>query len=351
MTISKAPPAVSALALARSAKAGLLRPMQPALIDQPFDSDEHIFELKWGGVRALAFIEGHSLTLIGANGRDITEWYPELHSLPDQVKGSTAVLDGEIVAVGKEGYPSFDVLRERFKAFGMKPPPEVPDAQGGGLCYQVYDMLLAGGRNLMNRRLWHRKDVLNSLVIPSEAVQVSDFIDGEGVAFYEAALEHKLEGIIAKWKESEYRAGERSDDWQELRILEAGDFVIGGYTFGGPLRPGRRSPRVQGRREPFSELLIGAYDREGNLRHVGNVSGPFTLGEAGLIFDFLSEQHTSECPFVEPPEMQKFIHWCRPELVCRVRFSQWTREGKLRFPVFLVLRPDLTAADCVAEDL
>lgn len=329
----------------------LLRPMQPVSIDEPFDSDDHIFELKWGGVRALAFIEGSSLTLVGPNGRDISEWYPELQSLPRQVRGRTAVLDGEIVALGKEGYPNFELLRERTRVFGMEPPSEQGENLAvGGLSYQAYDVLLAGGRTMLDRPLWHRRNILQNLISPSPIGQATDFIDNEGIAFYEAAREHRLEGIVAKRRDSEYQPGERSSDWQELRIQEAGDFVIGGYSFGGPLRPGRGTPRRQSKREPFSELLIGAYDGEGNLQHVGNVSGPFTLGEAGLILQFMTDQHTAECPFADPPELPRFIHWCRPELVCRVRFSEWTRGGRLRFPYFIALRPDLLPADCLLDD-
>ena len=337
----------SALTLAQQR---LLRPMLPAIAEAPFDSEDHIFELKWGGVRALAFIEGGVVTLIGANGRDITQWYPELADLPDQIKGRTAILDGEIVALGKEGYPDFDLLRERFKAYGMAPPPRRPEGPQGTLSFQVYDVLLANGRTLIERPLWSRKNTLHSLLSPSEVAAATDFIDGEGVAFYEAAVEHRLEGIVAKRKDSEYVTGERSAHWQELRILETGDFVIGGYTFGG-LQRTKTTPRQAAKREPFSELLVGAYDREGNLHHVGNVSGPFTLGEAGSILQFLSEQHTPFSPFVEAPELPRFIHWCRPELVCRLRFSEWTWEGKLRFPYFVALRPDLVPEDCVSEDL
>jgi bifunctional non-homologous end joining protein LigD len=342
------PPRPSPLTLAQQR---LLRPMQPTVISEPFDSDEHIFELKWGGVRALAFIEGPTLTLIGPNGRDITEWYPELLAFPRQVRGRTAVLDGEIVALGKEGYPNFDLLRERIKVFGMTPPgdrnEELPPS---GLSYQAYDVLLAGGRTMLDRPLWHRKNILENLISPSAIGQATDFIENEGVAFYEAAREHKLEGIVAKRRESEYLPGERSGDWQELRIVETGDFVIGGYSFGGMLRPSLGSARKQSKREPFSELLIGAYDNDGRLHHVGNVSGPFTLGEAGLILQFMTDQHSAECPFVNVPELPRFIHWCKPELVCHVRFSQWTAEGKLRFPYFMALRPDLLASDCIFDD-
>ncbi|HEX5939989.1 MAG TPA: hypothetical protein VFZ12_06480 [Dehalococcoidia bacterium] len=342
------PPRPSAATLAQQR---LLRPMLPISIAEPFDSEDHIFELKWGGVRALAFIEGSSLTLVGPNGRDISEWYPELQSLPRHVRGRTAILDGEIVALGKEGYPNLELLRERTKAFGMAPPAEHDEQPSvGGLSYQAYDVLLAGGRTMLDRPLWHRKNILQNLISPSAIGQATDYIETEGIAFYEAAREHKLEGIVAKRMESDYQSGQRSSDWQELRIQEAGDFVIGGYSFGGPLRPGLGTPRRQGKREPFSELLIGGYDADGNLHHVGNVSGPFTLGEAGLVLQFMTDQHTADCPFVSAPELPRFIHWCRPELVCRVRFSEWTRAGMLRFPYFIALRPDLIPADCVLDD-
>lgn len=350
MTDVAAPP--SPLALAGLSQAGLLRPMQAVPAEQPFDSPEFIFELKWGGVRVLAFVEDGVVTLVGAKGRDVTEWYPELQSLPSQLSGGNAILDGEIVALGKEGYPDFNLLRQRFKAFGLTPPPPAlpPGQAPGGLCYQVYDALLLNGRPLADKPLWQRKNSLHASLSPSDTAQATDFIDTEGVAFYDAAIEHKLEGIVAKRKDSEYRAGERSADWQELRILETGDFVIGGYTFGGAQRATPAGGRRKRQHEPFAELLVGAYDRLGIFSYTGSVSGPFTLAEAGEIMGFLTEQHTSWCPFVEAPDLPRFIHWCKPELVCRLRYSELTGEGRLRFPYFVALRPDLLPADCVLDE-
>jgi bifunctional non-homologous end joining protein LigD len=253
--VTKAPPTPSPLKLGQQQ---LLRPMMAAAASEPFDSAEHIFEIKWGGVRALAFIDGGLVTLIGSGGRDISEWYPELASLPAQVKGGRAVLDGEIVAVGKEGYPNLELLRERFKAFGMSPPPRVPEENvAGAVSYQVYDILSAGDRPLLDQPLWQRKKILHSILTPSTVSAATDFIDGEGVAFYQAALEHRLEGVVAKHKQSEYRPGERSSEWLDLAVLRSGDFIIGGYSFGGRQKPtGRRRPKLK----PLYELLVGAYD-------------------------------------------------------------------------------------------
>jgi bifunctional non-homologous end joining protein LigD len=334
----------SPLALARQ---NLLRPMLASSAAEPFNSTDHIYELKWGGVRALAFVEDGELTLIGGNGRDISDWYPEMDALPSQVAAKTAVLDGEIVPVGKGGYPDFELLRRRFQAYGMAPPPA--GVAQATLCYQAYDVLEADGVSLLEQPLAERKAALAALVTPSPALQLTDYIEGEGVAFYQAAVEHRLEGIVAKRKHSEYHPGQSSEDWLEIPILQTGDFVIGGYTFGGPLpsaKRSRRRPRV----EPFSTLLVGAYDADGSLAYAGNVSGPFTLAEATQILQFLTEHHSPHCPFAEPPPLreQKFIHWCRPELVCRLRFSEWLAGGILRFPYFVALRPDLLPGDCVS---
>jgi bifunctional non-homologous end joining protein LigD len=163
-------------------------------------------------------------------------------------------------------------------------------------------------------------------------------VDDEGIAFFDAVVQRRLEGIVAKQKNSTYTPGRRSKSWQEIRSLESGDFVVGGYTFGGARRKG----------EPFSQLLLGGY-ADGRFEYVGAVSGGLTDAEARQLVAHMEPLVADESPFFDTPQIPRLIYWTRPEIVCHVRFSEWSRDGQLRFPIFSALRPDIDAADCVVE--
>jgi DNA ligase D-like protein (predicted ligase) len=324
----------------RSSPGGMpaaMRPMLPALAPEPFDSPDHLFELKWGGVRALAFVRAGRLRLQGCNLRDITALFPELAELPSQLHASDALLDGEIIALGPQGYPDFEVLRSRLNSYTLGGSSK-PRA-GAAISYQAFDLLFLNDRSLLDRPLRERRAALRGALDAGRAARPCDFIEDDGIAFFEAAVEHKLEGIVAKEKSSLYLPGKRTSAWLEARSLQASEFVIGGYTFGG----GRR-------RDVFHGLLLGAY-RGGQLRYAGQATGGYTEREARGLAGLLSKLHTAQSPFADPPAIQRLIFWVRPEVVCQVRFSHWSPQGRLRFPVFMALRPDLSPEDCTADEL
>jgi len=302
---------------------------------EPFDSPDHIFELKLDGVRAIAFLEAGEVRVQNRRLEDLRAQFPQFADLPRRVKARSAVLDGEIVALDAEGRSSLPLLQERLQE------------EKGPLTYQVFDILYLDGASLMHLPLARRKTILHQALLPSDSLQACDFVDGEGVAFFEAAAEHGLEGIVAKEKASPYRPGERSRAWQTVKAFCADDFVIGGYAFGGPT--GSDSAKRSGRRpEPLAALLLGQYQDE-RLVHVGDVSGPFPEETARLLLALLQPLHASDCAFAEPPRLPRFIYWCRPELACRARFSEWTRAATLRFPLFVAVRPDVPPRECLLE--
>jgi DNA ligase D-like protein (predicted ligase) len=294
---------------------------------EPFDSPDHIFELKLDGVRAVVFVEGDSVRVLNRRLEDVRPLFPQFADISQRVKATSAVLDGEIVALDGEGRCSLPLLQERLQA------------GEGHLTYQVFDVLYLDGASLMHLPLARRKTILHQAISPSDFLQACDFVDGDGVAFFEAAAEHGLEGIIAKEKASPYRPGERSPAWRTLKAFCADDFVIGGYAFGGGSMPGG---------EPLAALLLGQYENE-RLVHVADVSGPFPEETARLLLALLQPMHSPECAFAEPPSLPRLIYWCRPELACRARYSEWTRAGKLRFPLFVALRPDVPPRECLLE--
>jgi bifunctional non-homologous end joining protein LigD len=189
----------------------------------------------------------------------------------------------------------------------------------------------------MDQPLVERRNRLHERLKPHRAVQAADFVLNDGIAFFDAVAAHRLEGIIAKEKQSPYLAGEQSNAWREVRAIRTGEFVIGGYTFGGGMR-----------KDPISTLLLGAYD-EGHLRYIGQVSVGCSDREARQLLELLTPLHTGDSPFGDAPNVARFLYWCRPELACHIRFSEWTRDGLLRFPVFVAPRPDVPIEDCVRE--
>ena len=318
-------------------------PMLASAEAQAFDSPDHVFELMWGGVRAAARIEGGQVRLIGRNGIDLAPAFGELARIPALLHAHEAMLDGEIVALDADGQPSFELLRPRLQALDAPADPESPPLSlkkrpPGQIVYQAFDVLWLDGRTLIDRPLWQRKNRLHEILTPSAEFAAVDFVNDEGIAFFDAVVQRKLDGIIAKEKVSTYLPGTRSKAWRAIRALQSGDFAIGGFAFGAARR----------RREPFGQLLLGAYE-QGRFEYVGSVSGGFSDAEARQLMARLEGLVVDQSPFSDPPRIPRLIYWTRPQLVCHVRFSEWTRDGYLRFPIFNSLRPDMDTEHCVLE--
>ncbi len=303
-----------------------LLPRLPAVAEEAFDSPDHLFELRWGGIRALAFVEPGRLTLRSQSGRDITAWFPELAALPKQVRRPPAVLDGEIVALDGDGLPRLSLLADRL----ARPP-----ASGGPVAcvFQAYDVLNASDLSLLDRPLISRKERLQRLLGGPGPAMIAEYIESDGVAYFEAVASRRLPGMVAKRKDSRYRAGQRSADWQEVRVYESGWFVVGGYTVG------------LGNEGPLASLLLGVPTTGGRLRYVGQVR---TTEQASLE-ETLSVLGGEDCPFSQPPPVARLVYWLRPELVCEANYARIERDGRLRFPVLISMRPDLSADACVVS--
>ncbi|MBI4219964.1 MAG: ATP-dependent DNA ligase [Chloroflexi bacterium] len=324
---SVTPPAAAAARLPAT-----IRPMLARLTRAPFDSRSHIFELKWDGVRAIAFVESGKVRLQSRNLRDITAQFPEMTPLPQSVKAGSAVLDGELVVFDKDGHPSLNRLLERLQRRSRGTADRGPQAT-----YVAFDVLYIDGEPVMNQPLLKRKALLQSIVRAGRILQPCEFIENDGVAFYDATCEHGLEGIIAKMKSSVYVPGRRSPHWLKIKRRRESDFVIGGYDFGG-------------RRSLFSALLLGLYDSSGRFQFVGEVGTGFSDSEAKRVYSRLESLQTPACPFATRPEIQSFVYWCKPEVVCRVEYGEFTENGHIRYPVYLALMDDKDPQDCVIDE-
>jgi bifunctional non-homologous end joining protein LigD len=313
-----------------------IHPMLATSTDKPFDDPAWLFEIKWDGYRAVAFIKDGKVRLVSRNQNDLTAQYPELHSLPDFVKGETAILDGEIAALDEEGRSSFSLMQQRtgIREGGRRvaAKPDIP------IQYYVFDLLYLDGYDLRRVALEQRKQALSETLKRNGSVRYSDHFPG-GTALFDVAKQKGLEGILAKRRNSVYEE-RRSREWLKIKITQTVDCVIGGYT------------EPEGSRQYFGSIVLGLHDKEGHLIHVGQAGTGFDQMTLKQLWQKLKKLETNHNPFYGEVEALREVHWVKPQLVAEIKFSEWTHvteEGgaKLRAPVYLRLREDKNPKECV----
>jgi len=333
--------AVGALAGAvKKAMPTVIHPMLATAIAKAFDGPEWVFEIKWDGYRAVAFIENGRVRLVSRTQNDLTAQFAELGSLPQLIKAERAILDGEIVALDDEGRPSFSLMQQRT---GFRPGKRrLPGREGVAIVYYAFDLLYVDGFDLRPVALEQRKQLLQKRIVPGDLVHFSDHYAEKGLDLFEAAKQRGLEGIVAKRRNGVYEE-KRSRDWLKIKITQRQECVIGGYT------------DPEGSRNYFGALVLGLYDRQGRLIHVGQVGTGFDQTALKEMFARLQPLATKQNPFYGEIGGLRKVHFVRPELVAEVKFAEWTHETadggmKLRAPVFMGLRADKTAAECRLEE-
>ena len=315
------------------------KPMLATPTAKAFDDPEWGFEPKWDGIRAIA-VCAEDTRLISRNDHDFTVAYPELHALHDQVVALDAMLDGEIVAFDG-GVPSFQRLQQRMHLRDQRRVEQM--ALLVPVAYMVFDLLWIDGRDLTVQPLAERRRILEEALVPSQRIQISPMVEGDGVALFAAAAEQGLEGIMAKRLSSIYQPGTRSRDWLKVKITFDADVVIVGWTEGEGQRLGS-----------FGSLVLAVYDG-GELRYAGNVGTGFDRGTLQGVLDRLHALDQSERPFPREvlrsrPELRR-AHWVTPSLVARVEHRQLTSAGRLRSPSFLGFREDKDPKECTLAQL
>lgn len=301
--------------------------MQAVSAEAPFSADDYVFEVKWDGLRAIAFIEPGGRVRIQDRGlTDISAQVPELvHALARQAPEGS-VLDGEIVATDSEGRPDYHRLRRRLAA-GAEGAGEVPVA------YLVFDAIFLEGKPQVRQPWRRRRARLGRLLTSGGHVFIPDYISKDGVELFEACLERGLEGVMAKHVESTYVPGQRSPFWLKVKAVKSDDFVITGWTEGDSGRP-------------FEALLV-AYHEGGRLLPCGSVAGGFDDESLRALAETLPELESADPTLRPAPVMQAPVRWCLPDLVISVRYSEWAPDGTLRFPIFNGLRPEVHPAECL----
>jgi bifunctional non-homologous end joining protein LigD len=316
-------------------------PMLAESVNEPFDSKDWLFEIKWDGYRAIAFIENGKARLVSRNQNELTARYPELKDMPKFIQAKIAILDGEVVALDDDGRPSFSLMQQRtgFRPGGKRGPSnaDVP------VLYYAFDLIYLDGYDYRKVPVENRKEKLKSIIKPGDALRYSDHYLEHGKALFDVAKGKSLEGIVAK-RRSSYYEERRSHDWLKIKIRHQVECVIGGYT------------PPEGTRAHFGSLVLGLYDKGGNLIHVGQAGSGFNQKTLVEIWGVLKKLETKTNPFYGDVEALRKTFWVKPELVAQIEFSEWTggtNTGvgpKLRAPVFLGLRDDKEPRECLLDE-
>jgi bifunctional non-homologous end joining protein LigD len=297
-----------------------MTPMLATLIDEPFDAEGWIFEIKWDGYRAIATKEKR-VHLVSRNDLSFNDRFPTIVEELEKISGKF-VLDGEVVLFDKKGRSDFQLVQNYSKK------------RIGTPYYYVFDILSLDGENLTQLPLLQRKAILKKLIRGSKHVKFSGHVEEKGKAFFRAAAKKGLEGIVAKKADSVYQF-RRTRDWLKIKYKRRQEVVIGGFT------------EPKGSRKLFGALLVGVYEK-GKLIFVGNVGGGFNQERLRETYAELKKHITSDCPFATAPKL-KSVTWVKPKLVCEVEFAEWTQGGSMRVPIFKGMRVDKDPKKVVRE--
>jgi bifunctional non-homologous end joining protein LigD len=290
-----------------------IRPMLAQSRSEAFDDPNWVFEIKWDGFRAIAEVDGSNVRLYSRKNISLAKRFP---AIVDSLKrlGHQAVLDGEIVVLDQAGKPQFDLLQN----YGTW--------KRGTLVYYVFDLLYLDGRDLRRLPLTRRKLTLSQIIGRSN-VRLCEHVEEHGNDFFELVADQGLEGVIAKDSRSPYLVGRRSNYWLKIKAKRRQEVVIAGFT------------DERSNRNNIGSLVVGV--REGNsLVYVGHVGSGFTVNTLDDLRRRLAPLIEKSCPFQKKPKVNAPVHWVRPTLSCEVSFSDWTRDRRLRQPVFMGLRED-----------
>ena len=332
-------PTIASLSDLPSAKARFIDPMKPRLVKDPPAAGDWIYELKFDGIRLIAVKTGKKVSLLSRNKNELAGRFPEIVEAIKNLPVRECVIDGEVVALDEEGRSSFQLLQAR-EMEGRESP----------VYFYAFDLLQLDGKSLTSLPLEARKSILEQLCADArEPIRYSGNIGRDANALLDEVKRRGLEGIIGKQRNSIYEQGRRSGAWIKLKCVSEQEFVIGGYT------------PPQGSRKHFGAILVGYY-KEKKLVFAGKVGTGFTAKSLSMLHKKFRAQERSDCTFVDlpskqngewvqgiTPSMMRKMHWLNPVFVCEIKFAEWTRDGKLRAPVFLGLREDKKPSDVIRE--
>lgn len=315
----------------RNAKPAWFEPELATLTRDRFSDPAWIYERKLDGERCLAFRDGDELRLMTRNRKMVSSTYPELAEALKSQKADDFVVDGEVVAFS-DGQTRFAQLQQRMQI--ARPSAELLHTVP--VQYYLFDVLWADGTDVRPQPLRERKQRLHQLLDFADPLRFTEHRVGDGVEFYKEACQQGWEGLIAKRADAPYVGG-RTKDWLKFKCENSQEFVIGGYT------------DPQGSRTGLGALLLGVYDRDGQLVYAGKVGTGFDQQTLKRLHDELSALEQDRSPFDRGNPPRAGVHWAKPRLVAQIGFSEWTTAGQLRHPRFQGLRRDKSPADVIRE--
>jgi bifunctional non-homologous end joining protein LigD len=315
-----------------------IKPMLAVSGQLPADSKDWAFEIKWDGVRAILFVEGGRVRAHSRNDLDVTVSFPEVADIGKYLGLTTCIIDGEIVALGEDGRPSFSRLQQRMHVSNQREAKR--RSLSDPVTYVAFDLLYLDGHSLLDATYDERRDRLESLHLAGDTFITTDsFRDVSGQDILDATVQNGLEGVVAKRRSSAYRPGRRSPDWTKVKSFRTQEVVLGAWTDG------------RGERQDSLGALLLGIPEDGGLRYVGKVGTGFSARARAELLSDLKARATKKSPFVSvlPSADARAAHFVRPELVGEVEFGEWTTAGRLRHPTWRGLRPDKSPAEVVVE--
>jgi bifunctional non-homologous end joining protein LigD len=308
-----------------------LEPMLATLGNAVPSGSDWLYEVKWDGYRALCFIEGGKVRMVSRRGTKLDKQFaPVAQALAQSVKADNTIIDGEVVALDESGNPSFQHL-QNLTGFGTK--PALKGMALPNLNFFAFDLLYLNGYDLRKAALIDRRQLLMSILLPSEIVRYSEHFIGKGDELLQAVRAKGLEGIIAKQAQSRYES-KRSGSWIKIKVTTQQDFIVCGY--------------ILGEREPFGSLVLG-YNKNKKLAYAGNVGSGFTQQSLKGVFEKVKPLITKKPVLSDVPKEIGEVTWVKPELICAVKFTSWTKDDRLRAPVFLGMRTEVEPEEVVRE--
>lgn len=299
-----------------------IKPMLIGIEGDPFDSEDHIFELKLDGVRCVAYLDSTGTDLRNKQNIRIGPKYPELMEVHFQVN-RRCILDGELIVMN-QSKPDFNEIQRRA-LMTNKLKIDLAAAKFP-VSFTAFDILYHDGRQITDLPLMERKAILQSTVIENKSIAISKYIEKQGKAFYKLAEENDLEGIVAKKKDSRYYFDKRTKDWIKIKNLKDGDYVVCGYIR---------------KKQGMTSLILGQYS-ENNLVYKGHV----TLGVSGRNYKYITLLPKLDSPPLLVPPGNESAIWVNPVLVCTVQYMYKTETGYLRQPVFKGIQNDKKPKEC-----
>lgn len=313
--------------------------MKAKLVSVPPTQGDWLYELKFDGIRAIAIKTAGKASLISRNQNKLDSRFPEIADAIKNLAVSECVMDGEAVALDEKGRSSFQLL-QALEMEGRKSPVR----------FYAFDLLQLEGKSLLRLPLERRKQLLQEICEQAgDPIRFSGALGSNAKPLLEEVKRRGLEGLVGKLCDSVYEPGRRSGAWIKLKATNEQEFVIGGYT------------PPAGARKYFGAVLVGYYENK-RLMFAGKVGSGFSAKSLSSLYKKFQSKARNNCPFADlpskqggqwvqgiTPAMMRKMHWIDPVLVAQIKFAEWTRDGKLRQPVFLGLREDKEAAEVGRE--